>query len=344
VENFDSFKQVRSLQMKEQATLKHISGLLQLSISTVSRALKNHPDISENTKKKVMAAASMLEYEPNNFAINLRTNKSRLIGVIVSHLSNQFNQSFITAMEEEAKKNGYSLLILLSGDDPQTELENLRICKANRVAAVFISISPQTKDITAFLKHSETQVPVIFFDKVPETNSCNKVCIADKDAAVLAAEEIILSKKKNVLAVFGDADLSITQKRKNAFVKKFEENGRHSLQVLHASSTENAIHILKNSLTRNKPDIIFAMSDEILTGVMKVLQIMKIKIPGEIAVVSISNDGFIPRLYEPEITFVETSGFELGKLAFKRLLDFQQGKTFFQEVLLQGTLVAGKSL
>ena len=319
--------------------------MLHISISTVSRALKNHPDISDETKRKVMDAATMLEYEPNTYAINLRTKKSRILGVIVSHISNYFYQSFIAAMEEEAKKAGYSLLMLQSGDDPRTELENLRICRANRVAAIFISITPGTKDIQPFLKFSENNTPVIFFDKVPDLEACNKVCIADGEAATLAAEEIIFRKKKNVLGVFGNKDLSITQKRLSAFLSTFEKfPGQHNVEIVHASSSDDALREVKNSISQHTPDVIFAMSDEILTGVMKVLQVRQLKIPTETSVIAISNDGFIPRIFEPEITYVETSGAELGRLAFKRMTDYQNGKTFIQELLLPARLVPGKSL
>jgi LacI family transcriptional regulator len=103
--------------MSTGATLKNIAKALNISISTVSRALKNHPDISDETKRKVTETARMLEYEPNAYAISLRTKKSHLIGVIVPFISNYFYHSFITAAEEEAKRNGYSLLILQSDDN-----------------------------------------------------------------------------------------------------------------------------------------------------------------------------------------------------------------------------------
>src|ERR1035437_9963436 len=114
-------------------TLKKISQVLGLSISTVSRALKNHPDISEKTKTKVIDLASTLEYEPNANAINLRTSKSKIFGLIVPYISNFFYDSFISAVEEEIRSHGYSLMILQSGDDPAIEMENLKLCRQNRV-------------------------------------------------------------------------------------------------------------------------------------------------------------------------------------------------------------------
>src|ERR1051326_4960550 len=105
--------------MSHKTTLKHISEQLHLSVSTVSRALKGHPDISLETREKVMHLAALLEYEPNTYAISLRTNKSKLFGLIVPEISNFFYHSFIASVEEESRKMGYSLLILQSGNSLQ---------------------------------------------------------------------------------------------------------------------------------------------------------------------------------------------------------------------------------
>lgn len=332
--------------MSTGATLKNIAKALNISISTVSRALKNHPDISEETKKKVTETARMLEYEPNAYAISLRTKKSHLIGVIVPFISNYFYHSFITAAEEEAKRNGYSLLILQSDDNPETELENLKVCRMNRVAAVFISISPLTKDIRSFIRLREDNTPVIFFDRVPEYEACDKVRINDEEAATIAAERIIKSGYKKVLAIFGNPELSITRNREKTFIQILENKIQaKNFFISHATSAletqEQTTAFLKS---KNKPEVIFCMSDEVLTGVMKSIQKLKLRIPEDIAVISISNDSFIPSLFEPEISYIETSGYQLGKLTFKRMLDYLGGKTFIQEVLLPPRLVEGGSI
>lgn len=332
--------------MKTKATLKNISETLHISISTVSRALKNHPDISDETKRKVMELASVIEYEPNTHAINLRTNKSKIFGLIVPVISNYFYHSFIASIEEEARRIGYSLIILQSGDDPQIEMENLRLCRVNRVAGVFVSIATQTKDIKPFLKLDEVDIPVIFFDKVPAFEACNKICLADAEAATLAAEIIIGKNKKNVLAIFGNTELSITQKRQKAFSETFSS---HPSQInainTNADSAEEATQLtLQFCSPSHRPDVIFSMSDEILTGVMKAVQKLKLQVPDEIAILSICNNNFIPSLYDPPITFIETSAFDLGKLAFKRMMDYQTGKTFVQQLTVPSKLVEGGSI
>lgn len=332
--------------MDTRATLKNISKILNMSISTVSRALKNHPDISDATKKKVQEAAAMLEYEPNTYAISLRTNKTNLIGLIVPFISNLFYQSFIAAVEEEAKRNNFSLLILQSSDNPDTEIENLRICRANRVASVFVSISPYTKDINPYMKMLQAGTPVIFFDKVPPYEALNKVCIDDEGAATLAAEELMRKVTGKVMGIFGNPELSITQKRIAALQDVFSTQGRlKDLTITYAiSSMEAQMQVTASFSKKIKPAAVFCMSDEILAGAMKAFQQLKIKIPEQVKIISISNDGFIPKLFEPEITYIETSGYGLGKLCFKRMMDYNAGKTFIQEVLQPARLVEGASI
>lgn len=331
--------------MHTKITLKDISRNLNISISTVSRALKGHPDISEETREKVMRLASMMEYEPNTYAISLRTNRSNIFGVIVPEISNYFYHSFISALEEESRKIGYSLLILQSGNDPVQEAENIKLCRLNRVAGVFISVAVSSPDISKYQKLEETNVPVIFFDKVPAVDACNKVCLADEEAASLAASHLLQKGKKNILALFGSPSISITTKRKEAFLKTIGSTPDTKVRTFHASTSVEARDITHQVLSSpDRPDALFTMSDEILTGSMKAIQQLKVRIPEETGVISISNDDFIPHLYEPEITYIETSGYKLGKLAFLRINDYMAGKKFYREMILPARLVEGRSL
>lgn len=331
--------------MKPQVTLKKLADMLSLSIATVSRALKDHPDISKETKLKVKELASLLEYEPNTYAINLRTNNSKEFGVIVPAISNYFYHSFISSLEEEARRYGFSLVILQSVDDPLVELENIKRYKTNRVAGIFACITSKTTDISAFIKLSDQNIPVIFFDKVPAYEACNKVCVADTAAATMAAEALLLRNKKMVLSIFGDINMSITQKRLEAFSDAFQRYPLETTYIIkHANSSEEAFEVTYKAFTgKQKPDSIFCMSDEILTGVMKAIQKLQIKVPHEVGVIAIS-DGFIPRLYYPEITYIETSGFKLAKLAFNRMLTYMAGSIYVQVLVADAILVNGGSL
>ena len=329
--------------MKSRTTLKKISANLNLSVSTVSRALKNHPDIAEETKRKVKELASLLEYEPNTYAINLRTNSSRLLGLIVPAVANTFYDSFIAAAEQKARDNGFSLMILQSGDDAELEAESLRLCRANRVAGVMISISPGFQ-VEAFKKLEVAGIPVIFFDKVPDTETCYMVCLADEEAAIIAANTIIKYRKKKVLGIFGNKELSITQKRLPAFTAQFEKQSPNTdLFIRHCNNSAEAMNVTLEFSENKKVDTIFAMSDEILVGTMKALHLLNLPIPDEISVLAISN-GFLPGLFKPTITYVETSGYELGKLVIKRLMDYLGGQTFSRSIILPSKLVEGESM
>ncbi|HEX4958923.1 MAG TPA: LacI family DNA-binding transcriptional regulator, partial [Lacibacter sp.] len=215
-------------------TLKKISQVLGISISTVSRALKNHPDISEATKKKVVELAETLEYEPNATAVNLRTKKTKLFGLMVPSVTNMFYDSFIAAIEEESRKIGYSLLILQNNEDAAAESDNLRLCRQNRVSGLFACYAQQTGNLASFDKLKAADIPLVFFDKVPEEAQYNKICLADKEAAILAAEEIQKRNKKNILAIFGSRNLSITKRRLESFMQCFAHKPDVTLSIEHA--------------------------------------------------------------------------------------------------------------
>ncbi len=328
----------------ENVTLKRIAEVLGLSISTVSRALKNHPDISAATKKRVNEIAGFLDYEPNINAINLRAKSNRVLGLIVPTISGFFYDSFIAAVEEECRLNDYRLMILQSGNDPQIEINNLSICRQNRVSGLFVCLSTSTNSMEAFDKFKEADIPLIFFDKVPDGENYNKVCIADMEAAEMAAMLLIKNKKKNILSLFGNKSFSITRHRLEAYSSIMLREQDIVFDVEHCSTTKEAREITKQYFSKKqKPDAIFCMSDEILIGAIKSLNEMKIDIPSNAGIISLS-DGFLPSVYTPEITYIETSGYKLGKLAFIRMMECLNGKAIPVTLYTKSYLVQGDSL
>lgn len=326
------------------ATLKKIAQVLDISISTVSRALKNHPDISQVTKQKVMELAETLEYEPNAVAVNLRSKNTKVLGIMIPFITNNFYDSFIAAVEEEVKQSGYSLMILQSGDDPAIEIENLKIYRQNRVSGVFICLAKETTNLDAFHKMKDADIPVVFFDKVPDDETYNRVCLADKEAAVMAAEALMKKNKKNILGIFGDTHMSITKRRLKGFQEALSADKKINLTIEYAGKTEEAEN-LSNSYfqLKKQPDAVFCMSDEILIGVMKTVQKLKIEVPQQTSIITLS-DGFFPTLYFPEITYIETSGYRLGKLACERMMQCLQGKEEAKEIYVSSRFVDGGSL
>ena len=266
-----------------------------------------------------------------------------MFGLIVPTVSNFFYDSFIAAVEEESRKNHYTLMILQSGDKKDVELENIKLCRQNRITGLFSCLSAETTTYDAYTRLKEQDIPVVFFDKVPDAENFNKVTVADTLAGTLAAGAILSKNKKNIIAIFGNPNLSITKKRLSAFKETCNEKITGiKLTVVHVSNTLEAEKIATKLLSK-KTDAVFCMSDEILTGVMKSIQKKKLKIPGDVSIIAISN-GYIPKLYYPEITYVETSGYKLGKLAFSTMLSCLAGNTFVREITTDALLVIGGSL
>lgn len=331
--------------MTQQSTLKKLSEVLGISISTVSRALKDHPDISESTKTKVKELATALEYEPNNYAVQLRTRQSNVLGILVPVIDNFFYDSFIAAVEEDARVHGYSVMIMQSRDKLPTELSSLHHFRKNMVMGLFAAVSVDTEDMAAYHKLEEMKIPVVFFDRVPETEGYHKVCLADEDAARIAADAIIEKKKKRVLALFGHSHLSISKRRHASLVSCFEQRAPKTKLNVHfvEGNTETERVTLDAFRGKSKPDVIFCMGDLHLIGAMQAIHKMKLRVPEDVAVISISN-GFIPTLFNPRITYVETSGFKLGKLAFHQMLSRLRNDTTPELVTLSSVLVPGGSI
>jgi LacI family transcriptional regulator len=331
--------------MHSPATLKKISDHLHVSISTVSRALKDHQDVSQETKRRVKELAEMLDYEPNSFAINLRKKHSDLFAVIVPEISSYFYHSFIESVEELARDKGFSIMILQSRNNAEIESNNLRLCRINHVAGVFIAVNSSHENYLSFKKMEDWDIPMVFFDKVPEEGAFNKVCMADEQAGSLAAEKMVGAGYSKILAIMGSEHLSITNRRLKGISNYLKQHSAQTqLQAIHANSGNDVHGLLAANHDLIKPDtVIFSMSDEILCATLKYLHQNNIKYPADTGLLTISN-GFYPGLFFPSINYVETNGGKLGKLAFARMQEIRDGKKFIRENLLDCGYYEGGSL
>ena len=331
--------------MNTKATLKNIANILGISISTVSRALKDHQDISAETKKKVRELADLMDYEPNAFAVYLRTNESKVLGLIVPEISNYFYHTFVAAVEQDARKKGYSLIILQSGNDAAVEEANLKLCKLNRVAGIFVALTSETRDMSTFDRIRSSGIPIIFFDKVPDDSNYVKVCLADREVGKLAARTIVGKNKRKVFALFGNPNISITRKRKQGLVDELKKLSPFvEITTATANNTEEAMRLTLELLeNKSMPEIIFCMSDEILTGTIMAINKKGLQIPKDIAVLAVSN-GFIPKICNPEITYIETSGTVLGKKAMKTFMEVIEKGISKKMDIIESKLVEGGSI
>lgn len=330
--------------MKSQATLKKIAEHLNLSISTVSRALKDHPDVAGETIRRVKELANLLNYEPNAFAVNLRQKHSNMYAILVPELAGFFYNSFIDAVEEEAQQRGYNIMVLQTREDPTIEANNLKLCRYNHVAGIFVAITRHTTDFAPFFKTMDTEIPIVFFDKVPEQEGFTTVCIADEEMGALAAEKILESGKSKILAILGNHALSITHRRETGFKKVLKDHPQISFSWVYNESEKQAYETIMNLSAESLKDLaVFCMSDELLCGTMRGLYERKATIPEEVGVLTMSN-GFFPKLFNPPVSYIETSGYQLGKLSFECMLGLVSGEKDFSDSMLRGGYIRNASL
>jgi LacI family transcriptional regulator len=321
-------------------TIKDIAKALDINVSTVSRALKNHPDISKPLREKVKAFADSLGYTPNEFAVSLRKGKSLTIGIIVPEISMYFFPSVIQAVEEITHEKNYHLLMLHSNDSLEREKKNAHICSTAGVDGLLVSLSKETKNLNHFSNLSANHVPIVYFDKVLPTEKSFTVQIHGEQAAFDAVENLFGNEKKplKMLGIFGDERLSMTQDRLKGFLGSLKKHGQNDLNntIFANNPLVAAKEFEKVYTSAEKPDSLFVMSDELLSGVCEVIKKHNIKIPDELKMIAMS-DGIIPKVLNFNVPYIYTSGYELGKTAASLLFDLIEKKDPTQTTLFVNT-------
>ena len=305
-------------------TLKEIAERLELSISTVSRALNDHPDISEATKTKVQQLAADLNYIPNIFAKGFRSHKSNIIGVIVPNITHYFTTTLIRGILEEASMQGYRVIVSESNNDINKQTEMLNTMVQFGVDGVLMSISKMTRDIDSILKVLNI-LPLILFDKASNKVPCTQVIINEEEAAYNAVEHLINIGKKRI-AIIKESEFSYTsEKRYKGYLRALKDHNIPIDEKIVLSVDDISLEQGKRMASilmsiKNKPDAIFAITDSAAIGVIKTLKKHKIKIPEEIAVVGFSNS-INSTIIEPLLTTVDQPGQKIGSTAVKYLIE-----------------------
>ena len=331
----------------KRTTIKDIAGIAGVSISTVSRALKNHPDISDALTEKIHQLAEELNYHPNLTAVQLRKQKSNIIGLIIPETHIFFFPSVIKGISEVVQKSNFKLLVLQSNDDIQQEIENIRICYENGVDGLLIALSNQTVKLDHLQELKEAGIPVVLFDKVLDNNDFDEIIINDAKATQTCVDYLIKTGCRRIMGIFGNSTLMITSKRLEGFNELIES--KKSLDIVaechFVSSTFEAWACVEKAYTTFKPDGIFAMSDEIIAGVIPALKKLKVAIPDECSVIGIS-DGFLPKILDPEVSYLHHDGLNLGKMAAHHIIQkitSKEGKRPHVTLMLSTQLVINDS-
>lgn len=320
-------------------SINDIAKALGISPSTVSRALKDHPDISIETKRIVQQYAAEVNYRPNALALSLKKQRSNTLGLIIPEIVHHFFSSIISGIEELAYAKGYRLIICQSNEDYNREVINTQVLLDHRVDGILISQSKNTHDSGHFKDLIDSGIPLVFFDRICETVATDRIVTDDFGGAYLATSHLINQGSKRILHLSSPVDLQIGRTRKEGFFKALNDHGiipDHNM-VLQCDTREEVFHAKDTILELCKViDGIFAVNDFTAIAAMQVIQQGGYRIPDDIRVVGFGNDP-IAGIAHPTLTTVEQNGFMIGNKAVDILLKrIENPATFidFQNVVI----------
>ncbi|MFC0264264.1 LacI family DNA-binding transcriptional regulator [Fontibacter flavus] len=307
-----------------QVTMKEIAKKLGVSVSTVSRALKDSPELHPETKKKIVEMAKSMNYQYNLLAQSLRISKSKVLGVIVPELTSHFFSSNISGIQDTAYKRGYNIMICQSNESFEQEKANIKTLVSSQVDGLLISLSRETKNYDHLRELYDREIPFIMFDRVTEEIPVSKVTVDDAHGAYLAVHHLLEQGCRKVAYFSGPEDLYISKKRKEGYLKALKEFGipesESLVYVTDLTSDMNREITLQMLAEKEHPDAIFAMIDPLAVDVMMVLKEKGIKIPEDIALAGFTNNP-TSAVVEPSLTTVSQPGYEMGQIAANHLLD-----------------------
>lgn len=311
--------------MKLKVTLKTIAKEFGVSISTVSKALKNSPDIGKETTEKIQAFARMYNYKPNSFALNLRSQKSSIIGVVVPELIHHFFSEVISGIEEIANENGYKVMICLSNESNSKEKANLEMLLNSNVDGVIMSISNESLrqgKIAHINALKEEGVPLVLFDRVHKNIECDKVVGDDFGGGLLATKTLIDLGKKKIAILTTPDHMKIGNDRKAGYEKALALNGLEDNKnwIVEVDQNLNVDQQIASLFDQAIPDAVFAVNEVYAVKVLKEALKRGLNVPEDLSIIGYTN-GVISKYSTPSLSSVVQNGYEMGKKSAKILLE-----------------------
>ncbi|MEM9544400.1 MAG: LacI family DNA-binding transcriptional regulator [Bacteroidota bacterium] len=313
----------------KRITIRDIAKMLSLSPSTVSRALSNHPDISDATKARVNEVAHTFNYTVNLHSNFFRNRKSNLIALIIPEINMFFTPRMIRSINNALSKTEYSLSIFISNDSYEKEKEMIEQSIKWAASGVLISLSSETKDINHLKRLHDFGIKTVMLDRIVANKKFHSVTSDSYGSGYKAVNHLIQMGHKNILGLFGNSNLSITQHRISGFRNALEENGL-DIESSPMFTVKSALEVDKiiPVVLSERPQLtsIFVMSDELLARVHYMLTMMNKKIRDDISLIAIS-DGEYPHFIHPNVTYIKDSGSKMGKKSIQTLLNLIEGHT-----------------
>jgi len=308
---------------KGPLTIKDIAKALNVSPSTVSRALNDNPDISLETRQLVQAYAREHKYTPNTLALSLRTNHSRVIGVIVPELANHFFSGVLSGMETVAEEQDYQIIVCQSLEEYEKEVKNVHTLMNARVCGVLVSIAKTTGKYEHFQTLIDSDIPVIFFDRICTGVDSEKVVVDDYNGTLSAVDYMIKTGCKRIAFFSAPLNLEISKNRRNGYLDALRKHHIYVDESLiriadtKTSGYERAMEILQEP---NRPDAFMAMNDYTASGILLAAKKLGLHVPEDISICGFSNSN-ISQDTDPMLTTMDQHPQKMGEEAMRLILD-----------------------
>jgi DNA-binding LacI/PurR family transcriptional regulator len=321
----------------EQVTIKDIARKLNVSPSTVSRALRDNPEIGEATKKAVQELAKELNYQPNSVAMSLRQKKTYTIGVIVPEIVHYFFSSVISGIEEVVYDNNFQVILCQSNEKYNQELMNIKTLAQSQVDGILISFAKETKNFDHLYGLKDKGIPVVCYDRSVDSQTIDSVIVDDFGGAYKATKHLIEEGCKKIAHFRGPLHLRIHQDRYNGYLKAQQDLGVAidpdlTVEADSFKSGYKAVHRLLDK--KLDFDGIFSVNDLTAVGAMKGIKSRGLQIPGDVAVVGFGDDSTLSEMVDPALSSVVQPGFDMGiaatQLLLKKINGNHDGPQFIQ--------------
>jgi DNA-binding LacI/PurR family transcriptional regulator len=313
---------------KPHATLKDIADEVGLSVSTISRALRNHPLIKQETIELVKEKARELEYFPDTVARNLQKKSTSTIGVIVPEIRHDFFSSAIDGIEDRAYQSGYTIIVTKSNEDSDREVLNSRTLVSHRVAGIIASVAQRTDNPEHFMAVQRRGIPVVLFDRVLDDLIASKVIVDDYRGAYNSTKHLIECGYRRIAHLAGPANLKISGERARGYKAALLDAGIEidpKMIVEVDLDEKSGAKGLRTLLALNeRPDAVFAVNDPVAVGAHKEIRSQGYNIPKDMGITGFSNNP-ITEMIEPPLTTVDQHGFKMGQVAADLLLQEIEG-------------------
>ncbi|TDX01589.1 LacI family DNA-binding transcriptional regulator [Dinghuibacter silviterrae] len=333
----------------KDVTIYDLARVLNISVATISRALKDDPVVSKKTKKKILDLAEEMGYRSNHFARNLRNRRTHMIGVIIPRVNSYFMSTVIAGIEKVTNEAGYNLIISQSSESVAKEIQCVRTMFNNRVDGLLVSLAYDTTDTSHFDLFQRKSIPFLFFDRVAEDNRWANVLIDNRKASYEVTSHLIAQGCRRIVHVTANSKSNVYSDRILGY--------KQALADHHLPFAEE--NIIRNTLSQEAggdaaafirqmdplPDGVFVANDNCAVGCLLALKRSGLRIPEDIAIAGFNNDP-VSTVVEPNLTTVNYPGYEMGVVAARNLIHHLNGTSGIEvtnTILLKAELIVRAS-